>query len=179
MRLRAKIWSATALWLAAGCLLPEESRTEFTPSGGGQVGNEYSGGTRATAMSNAAGGVQTTSGSTSCVGAAYAGICWYLGPPGNNCTVNCATHGGVSPGAKLSIGAAIQGGSQLACAQILGLLGIAGTVMITSSQFGLGCLLYTSTSPEDLPSGAYWIADAGYDAAASLPTAQRVCGCLQ
>ena len=31
MRLRAKIWSATALWLAAGCLLPRKAGLNSRP----------------------------------------------------------------------------------------------------------------------------------------------------
>jgi hypothetical protein len=117
--------------------------------------------------------------SSTCVGALYGGICWYLGEFGANCSQTCTNHGGTSPDLANHVGTASQGGSLQECSAILGVLGVAGIVQSNSASIGVGCINYLATSSTDVIDGLYWIENTDYSDTASLPTAQLACGCRQ
>jgi hypothetical protein len=137
------------------------------------------GGVSATGGTPSTGGETGTDGSSSipCAGTLYSAICWYLATEGESCTQTCDSHGGPSSLAASHVGTSAQGGSRAECADILSLLGVAGSVQSIASIVGVGCISYLGTTASG--PGLYWVNTPNFSANASLEGARPACGCLQ
>jgi hypothetical protein len=137
------------------------------------VGNSSS---AAGGFSGAAAGGTGSGGSptSSCLGVAYQDIYWYLGNVGASCDDTCLKHGGPSANASAHIGTSFQGGSIAECAEILGMLGVTGSVNMGVGSPGqaLGCQVYPAA-----PSSNWWLLSPDFSASAHSATARIVCGC--
>ncbi len=109
-----------------------------------------------------------------CGGLSYEGVCWYLGERGESCRDVCEERGGFDENTRDLVGTAQQGGSLEHCARLLELLGASQPAREgrRADGAGVGCHLYGSEE-------AWWLASPAFDANDSLPTARRVCACLE
>ncbi len=109
-----------------------------------------------------------------CGGVSYEEVCWYLGERAESCRDVCEERGGFDENALDFVGTAQQGGSLEHCARLLELLGASQPAREGRrvDGAGVGCHLYGSEE-------AWWLTAPAFDANDSLPTARRVCGCLE
>ncbi|MCU0663238.1 MAG: hypothetical protein MUC50_13050 [Myxococcota bacterium] len=105
-------------------------------------------------------------------GAAYQGICWYLGDYGQSCWQACASHGDYHPSTPEYVGTQAQGGSLEECTAILQALGYVAAVNsgMQAEGVGLGCHQWEDGT-------FWWLVQPDFDPAFSVLSAKRVCGC--